>query len=243
MSIASRPRSGTTYGRGETIVVQVGFNEPVTVTGAPELALTLGSVTRSAAFVRSAERSLWFRYRVGGDDRDADGIGIAAGCADPERRHHHRPYRQCRAARSRPPCHRGRRRTPGGWRAGGQRRARGRRRHADLGTAERQHLRVRRDDRDRGAVQRAGDRHRCAAATLEHRQRPARTRGTRLPASRSFASATWCRMETAARWAPPRGCPGSERRHHSRRGRQRRRAAPRQREPRLRRHGERRRTG
>ena len=78
MSIASRPRSGTTYGRGETIVVQVGFNEPVTVTGAPELALTLGSVTRSAAFVRSAERSLWFRYRVGGDDRDADGIGIAA---------------------------------------------------------------------------------------------------------------------------------------------------------------------
>ncbi len=79
VSIASRPRSGTTYGRGETIVVTVGFNEPVTVTGAPELALTLGSVTRSAAFVRSAERSLWFRYRVVGDDRDADGIGIAAG--------------------------------------------------------------------------------------------------------------------------------------------------------------------
>ena len=78
VSIASRPRSGTTYGRDETIVVEVGFSEPVAVTGAPELALTLGSATRSAAFVRSGERSLWFRYRVGGDDRDADGIGIAA---------------------------------------------------------------------------------------------------------------------------------------------------------------------
>ena len=78
VSIASRPRGGTTYGRDETIVVEVGFSEPVTVTGAPELALTLGSVTRGAAFVRSAERSLWFRYRVGGDDRDADGVGIAA---------------------------------------------------------------------------------------------------------------------------------------------------------------------
>ncbi len=78
VSIASRPRSGTTYGRDETIVVEVGFSEPVTVTGAPELALTVGSVTRSAAFVRSSERSLWFRYRVGSDDRDGDGIGIAA---------------------------------------------------------------------------------------------------------------------------------------------------------------------
>ena len=78
VSIASRPRSGTTYGRDETIVVEVGFSEPVTVTGAPELALTVGSVTRTAAFVRSSARSLWFRYRVGSDDRDADGIAIAA---------------------------------------------------------------------------------------------------------------------------------------------------------------------
>ena len=78
VSIASRPRSGSTYGRDETIVVEVGFSEPITVTGAPELALTLGSATRSAAFVRSSQRSLWFRYRVAGDDRDADGIGIAA---------------------------------------------------------------------------------------------------------------------------------------------------------------------
>ena len=78
VSIGSRPRAGTTYGREETILVEVGFSEAVAVTGAPELALTLGSATRSAAFVRSSERSLWFRYRVGSDDRDADGIGVAA---------------------------------------------------------------------------------------------------------------------------------------------------------------------
>jgi hypothetical protein len=78
VSIASRPRAGTTYGREETILVEVGFSEPIAVTGAPELALTLGRAPRSAAFVRSSERSLWFRYRVGSDDRDADGIGIAA---------------------------------------------------------------------------------------------------------------------------------------------------------------------
>ena len=78
LAIVSRPRTGTTYGRGEAIVVEVGFSEPVTVTGAPELALAVGSATRSAAFVRSAERSLWFRYRVRTLDRDDDGIGIAA---------------------------------------------------------------------------------------------------------------------------------------------------------------------
>ena len=83
VSIASRPRAGSTYVRGEEIVVEVGFSEPVTVTGAPELALTIGSATRRAVFVRSAERSLWFRYRVRADDRAADGIGIAADALTP----------------------------------------------------------------------------------------------------------------------------------------------------------------
>ena len=79
LSITSRPRGGTSYVRGEAIVLEVGFSEPVTVTGAPALALTVGDAARSAGFVRSAGRSLWFRYRVQADDRDADGIGIAAG--------------------------------------------------------------------------------------------------------------------------------------------------------------------
>ena len=79
VSITSRPRGGTTYGRGESIVVEVRFSEPVTVTGSPRLALTVGTATRSAGFSRFSGSTLWFGYRVQADDSDSDGIGIAAG--------------------------------------------------------------------------------------------------------------------------------------------------------------------
>ena len=79
VSVSSRPRGGSAYVLGESIVVEVRFSEPVTVTGGPRLALTIGSATRGAAFVRSDRNVLWFRYRVQAADRDADGIGIAAG--------------------------------------------------------------------------------------------------------------------------------------------------------------------
>ena len=79
VSISSRPRGGTTYVLGEAIVVQVRFSEAVTVTGSPRLALSVGSATRSAGFVRSSGSTLWFRYRVQDTDRDDDGIGIADG--------------------------------------------------------------------------------------------------------------------------------------------------------------------
>ena len=79
VSITSRPRGGTTYGRGESIVVQVRFSEPVTVTGSPRLALSVGTAVRAAGFTRSAGSSLWFGYRVRDGDRDGDGIAIAAG--------------------------------------------------------------------------------------------------------------------------------------------------------------------
>ena len=79
VAISSRPRGGTTYVLGESIVVEVRFSEPVTVTGSPRLALTVGSATRGAGFVRSSDRTLWFRYRVQDQDRDDNGIGIAAG--------------------------------------------------------------------------------------------------------------------------------------------------------------------
>ena len=242
VSIASRPRSGTTYGRGETIVVQVGFSEPVAVTGAPQLALTLGSVTRSAAFVRSGERSLWFRYRVAGDDRDADGIGIAAGAltlnggsiTD----------RTGNAAQLDLGV------------------------HAIAGAAGH---RVDGALVDSVAPEVAAVTLISApqsgstfvfGETIEIEVRfsepvtvtggPRLTlsigSGRRSAALRVFPRAGRSLPLRGAGWRQRRagrrhGCPGPERRHHSRRGRQRRRAAPRQREPRLRRRGERRRTG
>ena len=79
VSISSRPRGGTTYVLGESIVVEVRFSEPVTVNGSPRLALSVGSATRGASFLRSSDRTLWFRYRVQDTDRDDHGIGVAAG--------------------------------------------------------------------------------------------------------------------------------------------------------------------
>ena len=79
VSITSRPRGGVTYARGESIVVEVRFSEPVTVTGSPRLALTVGAATRGAGFTRASGSTLWFSYRVQDGDRDGDGIGIAAG--------------------------------------------------------------------------------------------------------------------------------------------------------------------
>ena len=46
----SSPQSGDTYGVGERITVEVKWNEPVTVTGSPRLALTVGSKTLYAEY-------------------------------------------------------------------------------------------------------------------------------------------------------------------------------------------------
>ena len=81
IAFSGRPAGGDTYELGETIAVQVDFDSPVTVAGAPRVQVTVGSRTRHAAFSsasRAAVTTLSFEYTVQADDRDADGIGIPA---------------------------------------------------------------------------------------------------------------------------------------------------------------------
>ena len=91
ISIGGSPASGDTYELGETIQVGVAFNRPVTVTGTPQVALTIGSRIRHATYDPSSGgaaprpdgtgASYWYRYfeyRVQAADVDTDGISIAA---------------------------------------------------------------------------------------------------------------------------------------------------------------------
>ena len=84
------PPVGDTWRRGERIVILVGFGEPISVIGVPRLALTVGSATRQADYLRCRggvlnagfcepiTAALEFGYVVQSSDRDADGISIAA---------------------------------------------------------------------------------------------------------------------------------------------------------------------
>ena len=67
------------YGRGERISVRVSFDQPLVVSGAPRLALTIGDEIRLADLSQSFYGwvALDFTYEVQGTDVDADGIGIA----------------------------------------------------------------------------------------------------------------------------------------------------------------------
>ena len=96
--VASAPQSGDTYHWGETIVFTVTFNEPVRVTGRPELEVGLDSPAgtsgstvqarfwglsesqRPTAGTRPApvSRHVHFAYTVQPFDRDTDGVRIGA---------------------------------------------------------------------------------------------------------------------------------------------------------------------
>ena len=80
ISFFSSPARGNTYGLGETIEVVVEFDRAVTVTGSPQVALTIGTQTRPAAYSISwrGDRYAHFSYAVQEGDRDGDGISIAA---------------------------------------------------------------------------------------------------------------------------------------------------------------------
>ena len=68
--------SGGAFRAGDVLEVRVAFSEPVTVTGTPQVALTIGSTTRQADYTTGSGMTLTFRYRVVRADSDTDGISI-----------------------------------------------------------------------------------------------------------------------------------------------------------------------
>ena len=77
LSVGFAANSSRSYGLGETLRVQVEFNETVYVSGAPILVLDVGRVERNAALEEgSGSTELTFAYTVQADDRDTDGVSI-----------------------------------------------------------------------------------------------------------------------------------------------------------------------
>ena len=80
VSFSSSPASGNTYGLAELIEIAVTFNKAVAVTGAPQLALGIGSATRQASYASgTGTATLTFGYRVQTADEDTDGISVGLG--------------------------------------------------------------------------------------------------------------------------------------------------------------------
>ncbi len=84
VGINSRPWAYQTYGLGDAISVVVKFSAPVTVAGAPTLALTVGANTRQASYsyistISTKKKILTFSYTVVSSDTDTDGVSIAGG--------------------------------------------------------------------------------------------------------------------------------------------------------------------
>ena len=82
ITATSQPIGSQTYRSGETIEVAVTFGDRMLVDtsqGTPSLALTVGTNTRQASYVRgSGTTRLVFAYTVQSDDEDTDGIEIGA---------------------------------------------------------------------------------------------------------------------------------------------------------------------
>ena len=87
VAITPAPRAHSTFGADESVMVEVSFDESVTVTGSPELELGLSSTTtEDLAYQRQEYRVnaastthsvLLFKYDVGDGDH-SDGLSIAA---------------------------------------------------------------------------------------------------------------------------------------------------------------------
>ena len=78
IAVFSFPARGDTYEVGEEVEVAIDFDRAVTATGSPQVALTIGTITRYATFVGWGRKSLYFYYIVQSADRDENGISIPA---------------------------------------------------------------------------------------------------------------------------------------------------------------------
>ena len=78
VALASYPEANGTYMLGDTIEVTVTFDEPVRVTGTPQLLLRVGNHDRTARYHHGMGQALLFAYTVVEDDADNDGVSIAA---------------------------------------------------------------------------------------------------------------------------------------------------------------------
>ena len=79
VAVTSTPNALSTYGAGETLSFTATFNGPVTVTGTPQFAFSLGGVTKQAAYASGSDTTaLVFSYTVAAGDNDADGVSWAA---------------------------------------------------------------------------------------------------------------------------------------------------------------------
>ena len=74
--LTSDPGGG--YAVGEEIEAAVRFDKTVTVTGEPQLGLTVGSLTRQALYQGAAREVVTFAYEVVADETDEDGVSIGA---------------------------------------------------------------------------------------------------------------------------------------------------------------------
>ena len=67
------------YRVGDTIQLEIAFDDEVFVTGTPVVALAVGAATRNAAYeTGSGTRTLVFGYVVRPEDRDDDGVSVPA---------------------------------------------------------------------------------------------------------------------------------------------------------------------
>ena len=78
VALASYPDTNGTYALGDAIEVTVTFDEPVRVTGTPQLLLKVGNDNRTARYHHGMGKALLFAYTVVEDDADTDGVSIAA---------------------------------------------------------------------------------------------------------------------------------------------------------------------